>query len=390
MLFKPRRLLFALIVIAAAAFLLWYYSRPDAIPVTLYTVAKGQVESTVANTRAGTVDACRHARITPAASGQVARLLVHEGSTVEQGQVLLELWNDDLRAQLELAEQEAKAAVARVDEACVQAENSQREAQRQVKLHAQGLVSNDAVDRATTDAKARSASCRAARANRNVSASRVDVAHAALERTVLRAPFDGTVAEVTGEIGEFVTPSPPGIPTPPAVDLVDNTCLYVSAPIDEVDAPAIRAGMPARITLDAFPKRKFAATVRRVAPYVLDIEKQARTVDVEADFTDPDDARGLLTGYSADLEVVLDTHEDVLRIPTPAILEGNHVLVYDSESGTLAERTIETALSNWEWTEVASGLQVNEMIVTSIARDGVKAGAHVTREASPTNDRDAR
>ena len=77
-------------------------------------------------------------------------------------------------------------------------------------------------------------------------------ARAALDKTRLTAPFGGTVAEINGELGEFVTPSPIGVPTPPAVDLIDTTSLYVSAPIDEVDAPDIRADMAAHISLDAF------------------------------------------------------------------------------------------------------------------------------------------
>ena len=73
------------------------------------------------------------------------------------------------------------------------------------------------------------------------------------------------IAEVNGELGEYVTPSPVGIPTPPAIDLIDTQCLYISAPIDEVDAPEIRAGMAARISLDAFSKQFFHGHVRRVA-----------------------------------------------------------------------------------------------------------------------------
>ena len=72
-------------------------------------------------------------------------------------------------------------------------------------------------------------------------------------RTVLVAPFDGTVAKIVGEVGEYSTPSPPGVPTPPAIDLIDESCLYVTAPMDEVDAPKMRAGQPVRITLDALP-----------------------------------------------------------------------------------------------------------------------------------------
>ena len=72
------------------------------------------------------------------------------------------------------------------------------------------------------------------------------------------APFAGTVAKIVGEVGEYSTPSPPGVPTPPAIDLIDDTCLYVRAPMDEVDAPQDHAGQPVRISFDALPKQSFA------------------------------------------------------------------------------------------------------------------------------------
>ena len=87
---------------------------------------------------------------------------------------------------------------------------------------------------------------------------------ALLDQATLRAPFAGIVAQINGEVGEFVTPSPPGIPTPPAVDLIDDSCLYVEAPIDEVDAARVKSGMPVRISLDAFRGQSFAGTVTRI------------------------------------------------------------------------------------------------------------------------------
>ena len=112
------------------------------------------------------------------------------------------------------------------------------------------------------------------------------------------------------------------------VDLIDNTCFYITAPIDEVDVPKIAPGMTARVSLDAFGDRRFAGKVRRIAPYVLDREKQARTVDVEVEFTLPEDIRKMLAGYSADVEIILDVRQNTLRIPTEAVLEGNRVFVY--------------------------------------------------------------
>ena len=165
------------------------------------------------------------------------------------------------------------------------------------------------------------------------------------------------------------------MPTPPAVDLIDTTSLYVSAPIDEVDAPDIRTAMSATISLDAFGKKRFAGTVRRVAPYVLDREKQARTVDVEVTFIDARDTGNMLPGYSADIEVVLVKKVNALRIPSEAIIEGNRVLVFSEQAGVLEEREIETGLHNWEYTQVLSGVRDGEQIVVSVDREGVEDAA---------------
>ena len=204
--------------------------------------------------------------------------------------------------------------------------------------------------------------------------ARVDVTEATLERTRLIAPFSGIIAEINGELGEFVTPSPVGIPTPPTVDLIDTSCLYISAPIDEVDAPAVREGLPARISLDAFSDRTFSGHVSRVAPYVLDIERQARTVEIEAEIDDPDKGE-LLPGYSADIEILLASEDNTLRVPTSVIVNDNQIYIYDEIEGRLELRELETGISNWEFTAVTRGLSSGERIVTSIDREGVKDGA---------------
>jgi HlyD family secretion protein len=208
---------------------------------------------------------------------------------------------------------------------------------------------------------------------------RVNVTRVVQGRTVLVAPFDGTVAKIVGEVGEYSTPSPPGVATPPAIDLIDDSCLYVEAPMDEVDAPKIAVGQPVRITLDALPKRSFPGRVRRVAPYVTAVEKQARTVDIEATFDDPSAPGRLLVGYSADVEVILEVRGDVVRVATSALLEGGRVLVLDK--GRLAERKVKAGVANWEFTEIVDGLSAGERIVTSLEREGVKAGAAAVEDS---------
>jgi HlyD family secretion protein len=368
-----------LLSIAAIAALTAWLGREKPVDVIVKAVDVGAVQETVANTRAGTIEACRRAGISPSTGGQISTLPVTEGDIVEQGQLLMALWNQDIQAQHELAKSEIKAASANANQACVRAEVAQREAARLKKLREKNLSSEEAVDKADGEARALRAACDAALANAEVSQAKLNVIQAELERTRLTAPFAGIVAEVNGEVGEFVTPSPVGIPTPPAVDLMDISCLYVSAPIDEVDAPRIRVAMKANITLDALSGEVFDGTVRRIAPYVLEVEKQARTVDVEVDFICQQDCENMLPGYSADIEVILDERDKVLRIRTEAILEGNHVLVYTAND-ELEQRDITTGLKNWEWTQVVEGLSEGEEVVVSVEREGVEDGVAARRD----------
>jgi len=363
------------LIIAVAAVIIWHFTRPDPVEVLLKPVDRGIVERTVANTRAGTVEACRRAKLSPSIGGQIAKLPIREGDTVTGGDLLLEIWNKDLVAEVRLVESEAEAAKARARAALLKAEVAQREANRLVKLRSTGAASEEKTDKAVTDAKALKADYEAAKATALMSEARIGVAKANLDRTRLIAPFNGVIAEINGELSEYVTPSPTGIPTPPVVDLINNTCFYVTAPIDEVDVPNITPGMPARISLDAFGDRRFAGKVLRIAPYVLDREKQARTVDVEVQFTIHEDIRQLLAGYSADVEIILDVRENTLRIPTEAVLEGDRVFVYLSEDKKIKERTFKSGISNWYYTEVISGLKPNELVVVNVDRAGMKDGA---------------
>jgi HlyD family secretion protein len=253
----------------------------------------------------------------------------------------------------------------------VQADIAEKNAKRNTELRKSKAISEERVDLAVATAKSRRADCVAARTSTLVSQEQIGVIEAKLERTLLKAPFTGVVVEVNGEIGEYVTPSPPGIATLPAVDMVDNSCFYVKAPIDEVDAPQIKAGMPARISLDAFKDKHFPAKVRRIAAYVLDREKQARTVDIEVIFENPDDMLAMLPGYSADAEVILRMRNNVLRVPTEAVIDKQQVYIFNNDAGRLELRDVHIGLANWDQTEIVSGIKRGEQVVTSVDRKGV-------------------
>ena len=368
-----RRLLLVLLTACLLGAGLWWLKRPKPMAVMLSTIDQGRVESSIANTRAGTVEACQRTKLSATIGGRIEVLAVKEGDKVKKGQLLMKLWNDDQQAQSALALTQVDTARQRVTEACTVAANAEREAARQESLFKQGFVSGSRDEQARTDAQARRAGCDAAKADVVQTLARLKATRVEQNRTVLYAPFAGTVAKIVGEVGEYATPSPPGVPTPPAIDLIDDSCLYVRAPMDEVDAPKMSAGQTVRISFDALPKQTFPGKVKRVAPYVSAVEKQARTVDIEATL-DPDPALPhLLVGYSADVEVVLAVRDKVVRVPTSALQEGGRVLLAGSD-GTLQQRQLKTGLANWEFTEVLEGLVVGDRVVTSLDREGVKAG----------------
>jgi HlyD family secretion protein len=366
-----------LLLLVLAGVFVWYKMRPKEIEVSLAQVSRGTVEKIVANTRAGTLKACRNANLSPATGGQISLLTVEEGDVVKEGQLLLELWNNDLKAQAALAEKEIMASEAKAAASLLQAEIASREAERMQKLILDNAISDQDADKAITEAKVRQAAYDAAVTEVEASRARLRVVKANLERTMLVAPFDGIIAKINGELNEYVTPSPPGIPTPPTIELLDTSCFYVVAPIDEVDAPAVKVDMEARVIMDAFGDKHFPARVRRIDPYVLDLEKQARTVDVEVEFINSEDRENFLAGYSADVEIIIAVDENVLRIPTQALLDSSLVYVYQPQDQRLSEKTVRTGLSNWDYSQVLEGLQEGESVVISTDKPGLKDGVRV-------------
>jgi HlyD family secretion protein len=100
-------------------------------------------------------------------------------------------------------------------------------------------------------------------------------------------------------------------------------------------------------------------------------------------FSCPDLTVALLPGYSADAEIILEVHEDVLRVPSEAVIEGPKVLVLGAD-GMVEERGIETGIVNWKHSEVVSGLSAGDRVVLSVNRDGVVAGARAVAQHGAT------
>lgn len=207
-----KRLLLLLVIAMCGFVVAWYARREVPVTVRLEEVGRGDVELTVTNTRAGTIKACRRAALSMPGGGRVETLHVHEGQEVAAGQLLLELWNDDRKAMTAQAQAQLAAATNRREQQCIEADNSEREAKRVQALHDRGLAALEAAENALTRARSSAFACRAAHDEQRIAAASLEMNRALLAQTRLHAPFAGIIAEINGEVGEYVTPSPPGPP----------------------------------------------------------------------------------------------------------------------------------------------------------------------------------
>jgi HlyD family secretion protein len=364
--------------VAAVVLLRFTVFRPESLLVKVVPVERAAVEATITNSKAGTIRVRHRAKLSAEVGGRVVSIAKREGEWVKKDEVIIRLNDATPRAQLRLAQESLRVAQAARHEACVARDRALRELNRKRALAKERIMSDDLLDALESAHEAAAAACTAVTAERDKAKAAISAVEAELAKFAIRAPFDGVIAELTAEVGEWITPSPPLLTAPAVIDLIDPSSVYVSAPMDEVDSASVRAGQRAKVTVDSHPGAEFEGRVLRVAPYVLDVEAQNRTVEIEVAFEDAEFASSLLPGTSADVELVLQVREDVLRIPTSALLEGRTVLL--PEDGTLVEREVEIGLKNWDYAEVKEGLAEGQVVVISLDRVDVKAGARVEVE----------
>lgn len=375
-----KRFLVVIGLVAVVAVAAWLLIQKEAVSVPLVKVATGEIEQIAANSRAGTVISCRRSGLSFLRGGRVSELLVTEGERVKAGQKLLQLHDEAEQISLLQSRTELRAAEIKKDQNCFAAALAGREWDRSKLLAEKKLVSTEKLDQLSTEFRVKKLSCDLA--NNHVEQTRSELMRrqVLLDEMRLTAPFSGVIAEINGELGEFTTPSPPGVATPPAVDLIDDSCLYVKAPIDEVEAAHLKVGQAARITLDAFRGKVFSGQLTRISPYVSELEKQARTVEVDVTFDTVTEDTVLLVGYSADVEIIIQKQENQLRIPTDTLLGGQYVLRFNPDTSELVKVEIEPGIANWNWTAIKKGLKAGDLILQKLDTPGATEGAQVKPE----------
>lgn len=313
----------------------------------------------------GYVVAQINADVSSKATGRLRRLNVEEGDKISAGGIIAELENEDIRAALDLAIANLKGAQADSMEAALNFA-------RQDKLLKDGHISSEIYDAALAANKKAVANVEAMKAN-------VKAAEVALENTIIRAPFDGTVLSKHADLGEMVAPFAGATSSKGAVvTLADMQSLEVEADVSESNINKVTIGQPCEIVLDAYPDARFAGHVKKIVPTA---DRTRATVMTKVTF-DTLDGR-VLPEMSARVSFLPSGYvtgimnQSTKVIPRSALTSRNdRRIVFRVINGLALETPIQAGRQLGDEVEILSGLEMGEEVILSPA-GGLKTGDKV-------------
>lgn len=309
-------------------------------------------EATAELVATGYVVAQIKAAVASKATGRMRVLRVEEGDSVKSGEVLAELDNDDLRAALDLARADLKTAQA---DSLLAAQNLVR----QQKLAHSGFATQEVLESATATYHRAKAEVEAANAN-------IAAAEVALENTIIRAPFNGTVLTKNADVGEMVAPFASSASAKGAVvTMADMTSLEVEADVSESNINKVIVGRPCEIILDAYPDHRYPGRVKKIIPTA---DRTRATVMTKVAF-DAIDNR-VLPEMSARVNFLPPpdtsavTRQPVTAVPGEALTtRGDRQVVFRVVDGVTRETPVTVGRKLGDFTEITSGVTVGDIVV---------------------------
>jgi HlyD family secretion protein len=280
--------------------------------------AKAEISTVqVRVTEVGSVEPQVKVDVKSVLSGKVVDLLVREGDRVHRGDVLARVEPDVNQARdLSQVKNGVQASDIALNEASANYERDQG-------LLAQGLLSaKEGLESETKFKTSKAAHEAALEKYRIVQESGVPIALAGAETTQrlnVTSPMDGIVIRRPVELGDTVTSGVSSFNGGTVLMTVaDVGTMIIKAGINEVDIGKVRLEQPVKVTLDAYPKIKFAGTIKRIAPAAR-LEEKVKVFDVEIAV----DRQGaeLRTGMTANIDVIGEKREKVLTVPVEALFK---------------------------------------------------------------------
>lgn len=384
-----------LVVIAIAAIVLSRQLGAASVEVQLARVESAAVTSGAGGAPRGTevltangyVVPRRKASVSSELGGRLAALYVSEGDSASAGQVLGVLRNDDYRAQIEANRAGLAEAQARQAEARAQLALSETEFKRSREMMDRKLTSESSFDETKNRLDVARARLASATASVGSAEAGLKLAQENLEKTVIRAPFGGTILRKEAEVGEIVSPIPSngGMTRGAIVTMADLKSCEMEVDVNESYVARVLPGQPAEVELDAYTGVRFPARVRQVVPTA---DRQKATVQVKVEFLAYDtrilpemggkvyfmQPATAATGGGAAESAVADGTET--SVPRDAVRDvSGRSVVYVVREGRAVLRPVQLLGPAGDRIRIGAGLAAGEMVVTGAGealKDGVR------------------
>ncbi len=320
---KSRRTLWLVVGIGGALALLLIsimQSKREVKPIAV-TVEKAAIRTiTQIVSATGKVYPETEVKLSPEVSGEIVELPVKEGDVVKRGQLLFKINPQLSRTQVEQAQAALSAAKAASLRAKAEQLRTAEEYRRAEQLFAQKLISETEYLAAKTNAEIAKANAEAALFDVERLQSQLKQAREQLSRTVVTSPINGTVTVLSAKLGERVVGSIQMAGTE-ILRVADLSVMEMRVDVNENDIVNVKLGDTARITIDAYPNRKFTGIVREIANAAktkgLGTQEEVTNFEVKIRILDHN---GLLRpGMSGNADIETFTVKDVLSVPIQSV-----------------------------------------------------------------------
>lgn len=312
----------ALVALGGVAAAIAAKRGPKGTRVRTTTVARGDLVSLV--TANGTLEAETKVDLSANIMGQVVQLGVEEGERVRKGQLLLVIDPtryaaavESRRAGVQVLEAELKRAREVNEQARRDWERAQRQYEQQILPLAVYEQARSAYDQATAGLSAAERQTHQARADLNATQDE-------LAKTEIRAPMDGVVTRRNIENGEVVVTGTMNNPGTVLMTISDMASIEAVLEVDQTDMPRVRLGQPARVLIDAFPDRPFAADVSEIGSSPIQgasaLGGQATGTDYEVKARLAQAPEGVRPGLTVTADITTDRRSGILKIPIGSLV----------------------------------------------------------------------
>jgi HlyD family secretion protein len=343
--------------------------RPIEVEVASVTERAAGTQATVLNA-SGYVTARRRATVSSKVTGRVIEVNVEEGMQVRQGQVLARLDDSSLRAALALSRAQLEAARRAVPETEVRLEEARLNLRRREQLREEGLTTPADLDQAQAEVNSLLARISSMREQINVAERHVAVQQAALDDTIIRAPFSGVAISKDAQPGEMVSPvsAGGGFTRTGICTIVDMGSLEIEVDVNESYINRVTPGQPVTAMLDAYPDWPIPGKVITAVPTA---DRQKATVLVRIAFNQldprvlPDMGVKVTFLRESDTDTATTAHA-VTLVPKAAVREENGArYAFVVRQDTVERRAIQTGGSDGDRLEVVAGLNGGDRVVVA-------------------------